>query len=342
VTSSGESHGDKFWENTATDLIAGLFAHAATFKVRTPAAMYDFFTAQNPATLAEKLSASPSRIAAQLSSSFINASENTRGSIIAGVSTNLSFLADDKVRRFTSASHNAISFESLRDKKTAIFWCLAENDVAQLRPLSSLFFTLVMYQVKQSTGTLPVSFFLDEIANIGRLPNLEIEVTVVRGRGINLTLGIQSYSQIYAIYGERGGQIIIDNCATKIFLSGCDNDTAERVSKSLGETTVTEYRTSEGDKGGTRTPIKTQRRLLYADEIRQIDSSQQIIITSNKRPMLTTRFFYTDEPNPKTMPPLEETKTMKFKREAPPGKAKVSKTIPPPPKLPPFLLSEKG
>jgi type IV secretion system protein VirD4 len=304
--------------------------------------MYDFFTAQNPATLAEKLSESPSRIAAQLSASFINASENTRGSIIAGVSTNLSFLADSKVRRFTSAAYNAINFESLRNKKTAIFWCLAENDVAQLRPLSSLFFTLVMYQVKNSTGTLPVTFFLDELANCGKLPNFPIEITVVRGRGISLILGIQSYSQIYAVYGEREGQIILDNCATKIFLSGIDNDTAERVSKSLGETTVTEYRTSEGDKGGTTTPIKTQRRLLYADEIRQIDRDQQIIITSNKRPMLTARFFYTDEPNARSMPPLGKTKTINFKREPPPGKAKVIKTIPPPPKLPPFLINDKG
>ncbi len=338
VTSAGESSGDKFWEDTSTDLIAGLFAHAATFEVKTPAALYDFFTAQTPASLAEKLSESPSRIAAQLSLSYINASENTRGSIIAGVSTNLSFLADEKVRRFTSASTKASDFESLRHKKKAIYWCLAENDIAQLRPLSSLFFTLVMYQVKQSNGNLPVTFFLDELANISKLPNFEIEITVVRGRSISLILGIQSYSQIYAVYGERQGQIIIDNCATKIFLSGCDNDTAERVSKSLGETTVTEYRTSEGDKGGSTTPITTQRRLLYADEIRQIDTKQQIIITSNKRPMLTPRFFYTEEPHSKTMKALGETKTIKFEREAPPKK--LNKNIPPPPKLENFLLNK--
>jgi type IV secretion system protein VirD4 len=334
VTSSGSSTGDKFWEDTSVDLIAGLFAHSATFEIPTPAALYDFFTSQNPASLAEKLSESPSRIAAQLSASFINASENTRGSIIAGVSTNLSFLADDKVRRFTSASVKPVNLKSLRKKKTAVYWCLAENDVAQLRPLSSLFFSLVLHQVKESTGTLPVSFFLDEIGNIGVISSLSIEIAILRGRGISLILGIQSFSQIYALYGEREGQIIIDNCATKIFLSGCDTDTAERVSKSLGETTVTEFRTSEGDKGESRTPIKTQRRLLYADEIRQIDRDQQIIITSNKRPILSPRFFYTEKPFSRKMPALEEAKTMDFPKEPPPGKAKSFKTIPPPPRLP--------
>jgi type IV secretion system protein VirD4 len=334
VTSSGASSGDKFWEDAECDLIGGLFAHAAEFKLPTPAAMYDFFTSQNPATLAESLSDSPSRIAAQLSSSFINASENTRGSIIAGVSTKLSFLTDESVRRFTSAANNAIDFECLRRKKSAVFWCLEENDVAQLRPLSSLFFTLVMYQVKQSSGNLPVTFFLDELANIGKIPNLEIEITVVRGRGISLILGIQSYSQIYSVYGERPGQIIIDNCNTKIYLSGCDYDTAERVSKALGETTITEFRETETERGGSSTPIKTQRRLFYADEIRQIDKDQQIIITGNVKPILSRRFFYTADPHPAQTSALGETKTIEFEKQPPLSK---QKKIPPPPPLPASL-----
>jgi type IV secretion system protein VirD4 len=334
VTSSGASTGDKFWEDAESDLISGLFAHAAEFKVPTPAAMYDFFTSQNPATLAESLSNSPSRIAAQLSSSFINASENTRGSIIAGASTKLSFLTDESVRRFTSGSNVVTDFECLRRKKAAVFWCLEENDVAQLRPLSSLFFTLVMYQVKQSSGNLPVTFFLDELANIGKLPNLEIEVSVVRGRGVSLIFGIQSYSQIFAVYGERQGQIIIDNCSTKIYLSGCDYDTAERVSKSLGETTITEYRETEGERGGSSTPIKTQRRLFYADEIRQIERDQQIIITGNIKPILSKRFFYDAEPHTAPTSGLGETNTMNFEKQAPLNK---QKKIAPPPPLPASL-----
>jgi type IV secretion system protein VirD4 len=334
VTSSGASGGEKFWEDAETDLIAGLFSHAAGFKIPTPAAIYDFFTSQNPATLAESLSESPSKIAAQLSASFINASENTRGSIIAGVSTKLSFLTDENVRRFTSASDTVINFESLRREKAAVYWCLEENDVAQLRPLSSLFFTLVMYQVKQSTGNLPVTFFLDELANIGKIPNLEIEITVVRGRGISLVLGIQSYSQIYAVYGERQGQIIIDNCSSKIYLSGCDYDTAERVSKALGETTITEFRETEGERGGSSTPVKTQRRLFYADEIRQIDRNQQIVITGNVKPILSRRFFYTDEPHTAKTSALGETRTMQFEKQQPLSK---QKKIAPPPDLPASL-----
>jgi type IV secretion system protein VirD4 len=334
VSSSGESSGDKFWSDAETDLIGGLFAHAAEFKVPTPAAMYDYFTSHNPATLAESLSESPSRIAAQLSASFINASENTRGSIIAGVSTKLSFLTDERVRRFTSASDKAIDFEYLRRKKGAIYWCLEENDVAQLRPLSSLFFSLVMYQVKQSSGQLPVTFFLDELGNLGRISNLEIEVSVVRGRGISLIFGIQSYSQIYAVYGEREGQIIIDNCSTKIYLAGCDYDTAERVSKTLGETTITESRETEGERGGSSTPIKTQRRLFYADEIRQIDRDQQIIITGNVKPILSRRFFYDDEPHTAPTSRLGQTNTMNFTKQAPLNKPK---KIAPPPPLPDSL-----
>jgi type IV secretion system protein VirD4 len=334
VTSSGASGGEKFWEDAETDLIAGLFAHAAEFRIPTPAAMFDFFIAQNPETLADELDNSPSPIAAGLAKSFINASENTRGSIIAGASTKLSFLTDESVRRFTSSENTVIDFECLRREKSAVYWCLEENDVAQLRPLSSLFFTLVMYQVKQSLGNLPVTFFLDELANIGKISNLEIEVSVVRGRGISLVFGIQSYSQIYAVYGERQGQIIIDNCSTKIYLSSCDYDTAERVSKALGETTITEFRETETERGGSSTPVKTQRRLFFADEIRQIDKGEQIIITGNVKPILSRRFFYTEQPNPAPTSALGETRTMQFEKQQPLTK---QKKISPPPPLPDAL-----
>jgi type IV secretion system protein VirD4 len=322
VSASGGSSSDTFWEDSATSLIAAIFAHAATFPIPTPAAAYDFYNFYSDVELAEVLKNSKSITAQRFSKGFRDASPNTRGSIISTVDTKLNFLADEKVRRFTSTARNPIDFSALRREPIRIFLCLAENDVEPLKGLSCLFFTLCLYQVKSADG-VPVTFFLDEAANIGKIPKLETEIAIVRGRDISMILGLQSFSQLSRIYGRDAAQVIIDNCATKVFLSGADIETAEMVSRSLGEKTITE-RAEDGRE------IKTQRRLLYPDEIRQIDRNEQLIINSNKKPLKTKRYFFLEPENEKKMPPLpEKVPEMKFlpiPKESPP----------PPPPMPDF------
>ncbi len=320
--SGGGGSSETFWEDSATSLLAAIFSHAATFAIPTPAAAYDCYNFYSDVELAEVLKNSKSITAQRFSKGFRDASPNTRGSIISTVDTKLNFLADEKVRRFTSTTRNPIDFSALRREPLRIFLCLAENDVEPLKGLSCLFFTLCLYQVKSSDG-VPVTFFLDEAANIGKIPKLETEIAVVRGRDISMILGLQSFSQLSRIYGRDAAQVIVDNCATKVFLAGADIETAEMVSRSLGELTVTE----QAEDGRE---IKTQRRLLYPDEIRQIDRNEQLIITSNKKPLKTKRYFYTEPENERKMKPLPqrppEMKFFPIPKESPP----------PPPPMPDF------
>jgi type IV secretion system protein VirD4 len=314
VTASGSSN-ESFWDDAATSLIAAIFAHASTFPKPTPASAYDFYNFYNDVDLATILRASPSRTAQQLAKGFSIAPVNTRGGIIATVDTKLNFLADRDIRRFTSSAKDCADLSDLRKKPIRVFWCLAENDVEPLKGLSCLFFTLALYQIKSRDG-VPVTLFLDEVANIGKIPKLETEIAILRGRDISVVLGLQSFSQLSKVYGRDAAQVIIDNCSTKIFLAGTDNDTAEMVSKSLGERTITET----GEDGRQ---IKTQRRLLFADEIRQIGKYEQLIITSNKKPLRTKRFHYNEPKTERRMPALpKKTPAMTFEalpKEHPPA-----------------------
>jgi hypothetical protein len=60
-------------------------------------------------------------------------------------------------------------------------------------------------------------------------------VTVARGRGIALVLGVQALSQLDGLYGQEGADTIRTNCATKMVLHGLDYPSAEQVSRLLGE-----------------------------------------------------------------------------------------------------------
>ncbi len=186
---------------------------------------------------------------------------------------------------------------------------------------------------------MPVCLFLDEAANIGKISDLETEIAVLRGRDISVVLGLQSYSQLEAIYGREKSQVILDNCTTKIILSGTDAETAERISKMLGERTLVEERTSysQSDNGSSTntSTAKSARRLMFANEVREIDRNEQLIISGNRKPIYHARFHYQGEPNTAQAPELGEAITADFTHLALPAPEPKKKKSPPP--MPEFL-----
>src|ERR1044071_4814428 len=93
----------------------------------------------------------------------------------------------------------------------------------------------------------PITMMLDEFANIGTIPDFATIISLARGRGVAIWLGIQSLTQLEARYGKANAQTILSNCATKIALHGLDVQTAEYVSRMLGDTTIVAQRISYND-----------------------------------------------------------------------------------------------
>jgi type IV secretion system protein VirD4 len=319
VVSKGESR-EPFWDDAETNFLAALFAHAATFPTPTPAALYDFLTTFEQEDLIEILINSPSKISRQYIRLFQAASENVRGNTALGLGSKLSWLMDEKVRSFTSSSTQVYDFSQLRDYAIGIYWILSETDVAVLKPLTSLFFTYVLWSIKQKDG-LPITLYLDELANVGKIPELEVEITVLRGRNISIVAGLQSFSQLSKVYGHHAETIFRDNFLTKIFLHGLDAETAEKCSRSLGEFTHQEYTTSfsESDTGKSETKSlsRNQRRLMTADEIRRLPKDQFLIVSGNNKPARFTKNYYSEPPRPSTQTQeIGEVLTLDFERIA--------------------------
>ncbi|MBA3712385.1 MAG: type IV secretory system conjugative DNA transfer family protein [Pyrinomonadaceae bacterium] len=319
MTSDENGHGHPFFTRADTAFLASVFAHASTFPTPTPAAAYDFLTSHAGDSLTHALLASPNMVARQFATIFSQADPKLRSSIIIGVATQLVWLADERLRRFTSSTFEPPDFGALRRRETSIYWCLSESDVAVLKPLSTVFFTLALYQIKEADGDVPVNFLLDEIANIGQLPNFEVEVAVLRGRGIGLTLGAQSASQLELVYGRAAAQVILDSINTTIVLAGLDYDSAHYVARALGEGTFAEERRGSSTKGkllGTPTITKHihkhARALLTADELRRIGDREQVVITTNQRPLRTGRFWYEAAPQTAQVSGCGAAQTMEF------------------------------
>lgn len=324
MESDGSSHTDPFWIYAETAFLAALFGHATTFNEPTPAAAYDFLTSHNAEQLITALLRSPSAVARQFANIFNQGDPRLRGSIVVAVATRLTFLSDPAVRRFTSASNEAPDFGALRQSPIAVYWVLQENDVAALRPLSALFFTIMLHQLKDQEPAIPVTLFLDELANIGHIPEFASEVTVARGRDIALVLGIQSLAQLDALYGRANASTIIDNAQTKIALAGLANDSAELISRELGDTTIMIPRQSRTDGGmhhssNTYSEVDSRRRLMTADEVRRIKEEELIVIITNRRPLQLRRFTYTADPQTAPSRKLGGERTATFNLPAEPA-----------------------
>jgi type IV secretory pathway TraG/TraD family ATPase VirD4 len=159
------------------------------------------------------------------------------------------------------------------------------------------------------------------MGNIGRIPELEIEITVLRGRNISIIGGLQSYSQLSNVYGRNAEDIFRDNFVTKIFLAGLDRESNEKCSQSLGEFThqeeVSSFSYSDNRKTETRTMQRNARRLLTGDEVRRLQRDKFILIHGNRKPAILEKNFYNEAPKAAGVPePLGEPLTIDFESAA--------------------------
>jgi type IV secretion system protein VirD4 len=101
------------------------------------------------------------------------------------------------------------------------------------------------------TETNPVLFMIDEAAHIGKMQVLSDAITLMRGMGIRIWLFVQSLDQINKCFGDHAGTIL-DNLGTQQYFSIASYETADALSKRIGDETIGIV--SEGDNSGTSSP----------------------------------------------------------------------------------------
>lgn len=136
---------------------------------------------------------------------------------------------------------------------------------------SQLFERLMRVANRDCNGKLPllVSCEIDEFANLGKIPNFDETLAIVRSHNIRICIVLQGLSKLKAMY-EKTSETIISNCSIFNYLGTNDQDSKEYVSKKLGKTTVrvdsrSYNRGNQG--GGSDSESYVQRDLLAPDEI---------------------------------------------------------------------------
>ena len=225
------------------------------------------------------------------SGSALTAAEQSMASVMSTVLSRLNTFLDSELEQVLCFD-STIDAESFAAKKSAIFLILPEEDQTKnfmaglmIQTLSRELFSVA----DEHDGKLPsrVVFFCDEL---GTLPAFDILPLFSAGRSRRLTLVpiIQSLAQLEKNYGKEGAEILTDNCQDTIFGGFAPNSqTAEVLSKALGNRTVLSGSISRGKNDPSQSLQMIERPLMTPDELKSIPKGHFIVMKTGTHPMQT-------------------------------------------------------
>ncbi|MDK0553512.1 type IV secretory system conjugative DNA transfer family protein [Clostridium perfringens] len=184
----------------------------------------------------------------------------------------------------------SVTDDTYENKPVALFLVTPDYDGSN-HVLSSIFIRQLYYVLAKEaslseTGKCEreVIFNLDEFGNMPAIEGFANIITVCLGRRIRFNLVIQALAQLKKLYGEDD-KTIIGNCGNLMYILTNDTDTAEVVSKSLGEETITIYSRSgeELDITKNRTESLDNSRLLLPSDLLEFKEGEMVVKRVIKR-----------------------------------------------------------
>jgi type IV secretion system protein VirD4 len=217
-----------------------------------------------------------------------------------GAANRFSILVDSPEYREVTA-RDEIDFTRMIDgpRSVALFINVPASATDDLKPLTSCLIMQLMNFLTQRAerepgGRLTRSFvlYLDELANAGRIPNLERHITLIRGAGMAVIGALQDMGQAERVYGPEITDTLLSNFTTQIALPGLGQREAEYYSRRIGTATVKTTTRSATTSGGsivasstTKSESETERALLLPEEIRQMPVGSFVMISDNTAPV---------------------------------------------------------
>lgn len=310
--------GDEFWTKAETLLycaLIGYIHYEAPVEEQNFATLIEFINAmevreddeefQNPVDIMfENLEKkNPKHFAVRQYKKYKLAAGKTAKSILISCGARLAVFDIQELRELTA--YDELELDTLGDKKTALFLIMSDTD-STFNFLISMAYTQLFNLLCEKAddvygGRLPIHVrcLIDEMANIGQIPNLEKLIATIRSREISACLVLQARSQLKSIYKDNA-DTIIGNCDSQIFLGGSEPTTLKELTEALGKETIDTFNTSDtrGNSPSYGTNYqKLGKELMSRDELAVMNGSKCILLLRGVRPFLSDKYDLTQHPN---------------------------------------------
>jgi type IV secretion system protein VirD4 len=200
-----------------------------------------------------------------------------------------------------------LELSTLGEKKVALFALIPDND-SSFNFLVSILYTQLFQQLfytadRKYKGTLPVHvhFVLDEFANVSLPDDFDKILSVMRSRGLSVSIILQNLAQLKALF-EKQWESLVGNCDEFLYLGGNEQSTHKYVSELLGKETIdtNSYGKSTGRQGSYSTNYQLSgRELLTPDEVRMLDNRFALLFVRGERPVKDDKYELAAHPNSK-------------------------------------------
>jgi len=318
TTPKGSQSNDPFWDTTASMLLLALIFY---LKYEAPPEEQNFpmvmemlragdMDEENESTgsVLDDLFAfleadDPSHIALKYYKAYRTGSAKTLKSIQITLAARLEKFNLDSLATLTSTDE--LDLQTLGEKKVALFAIIPDNDTS-FNFLVSILYTQLFQQLffvadHKYGGSLPVHvhFLMDEFANVSLPDDFDKILSVMRSRGVSVSIILQNLAQLKALF-EKQWESIVGNCDEFVYLGGNEQSTHKYVSELLGKETIdtNSYGRSDGVRGNFSTNFQVAgRELLTPDEVRMLDNKYAIVFIRGEKPIVDFKYNIFTHPN---------------------------------------------
>ena len=318
TTPKGSQTNDPFWDTSASMLLSALIFYLhyeapedeqnfAMVMEMLRAASIEDEEDPRPSPLDELFSelelSNPEHIALKYYRSYHSGSAKTLKSIQITLAARLEKFNLESLASLTLTDE--MELPSLGEKKVALFALIPDNDTS-FNFLVSILYTQLFQQlfyaadhIHKGSLPVPVHFLMDEFANVSLPDDFDKILSVMRSRGVSVSIILQNLAQLKALF-EKQWESIVGNCDEFLYLGGNEQSTHKYVSELLGKETIdtNTYGKSTGRSGNYSTNYQISgRELLTPDEVRRLDNEYAILFIRGEKPIMDLKYDILKHPN---------------------------------------------
>ena len=318
TTPKGSQTNDPFWDTSASMLLSALIFYLhyeapedeqnfAMVMEMLRAASIEDEEDPRPSPLDELFSelelSNPEHIALKYYRSYHSGSAKTLKSIQITLAARLEKFNLESLASLTLTDE--MELPSLGEKKVALFALIPDNDTS-FNFLVSILYTQLFQQlfyaadhIHKGSLPVPVHFLMDEFANVSLPDDFDKILSVMRSRGVSVSIILQNLAQLKALF-EKQWESIVGNCDELLYLGGNEQSTHKYVSELLGKETIdtNTYGKSTGRSGNYSTNYQISgRELLTPDEVRRLDNEYAILFIRGEKPIMDLKYDILKHPN---------------------------------------------
>jgi type IV secretion system protein VirD4 len=247
--------------------------------------------------------------------SFLQKADKERSGVISTLNSKLELWANPLIDTATASSD--FNINQFKRKPTTVYVGLTPDNLKRLEPLMQVFYQqateFLSRQMPTDDDKYGVLFMMDEFPTLGKMEQFKSGIAYFRGYKVRLFLIIQDTEQLKDIYEEAGMNSFLSNSTYRITFSANNVQTAELISKMVGNKTVEQISANKPKfldlNPGSRSlhVSKTQRALLLPQEVINLDRDLQILLIESSPPIKSKKIKYYDDPlfTKRLLPPIE-------------------------------------